>query len=55
MLGESRLDWDDVGGENDPHAAALELGRSAVRHACSACGWDTALVASVDGDPPAVA
>jgi hypothetical protein len=32
-LGEFVLDWDDVRGEPDPHAAALEFGRSAAREA----------------------
>jgi hypothetical protein len=53
-LGEFVLDWDDVCAEDDPHAAALEFGRSAVRRACAACGWDPALVASVDAVPPPV-
>ena len=48
-LGEFVLDWDDVRAEDDPHRAALEFGRSAVRHACAVCGWEPALLASVDG------
>jgi hypothetical protein len=54
-LGEYILDWDDVGAAPDPFAAALDFGRSAVRHACTVCGWDPALAASVEGDPPPVA
>jgi hypothetical protein len=52
--GEFVLDWDDIRDRPDPHAAALEFTRSAVKHACSVCGWDPALSASVDGVPPPV-
>jgi hypothetical protein len=54
-LGEFVLDWDAVVEADDPHAAALAFARSAVTHACAACGWDTALAASVHGTPPPVA
>ncbi len=54
-LGEYVLDWDDVRASPDPHRAALDFARSAVRHACAVCGWDPALSASVDGLPPPVA
>ncbi len=53
-LGEYVLDWDDVRRGADPHVAALEFARSAFRHACSACEWDPALSASIDGKPPPV-
>ncbi|MDA8045916.1 MAG: DUF5996 family protein [Actinomycetota bacterium] len=53
-LGEYVLDWDDVVAADDPHAAALAFARSAVRHSCSACEWDPALSASLDGRPPPV-
>jgi hypothetical protein len=53
-LGEFVLDWDAVVAAEDPHDAALAFGRSAVSHACSACGWDPVLRASVHGDPPPV-
>jgi hypothetical protein len=53
-LGEYILDWDDLGREPDPHAAALEFARSAFRHACLVCGWDPALPASAEGKPPPV-
>jgi hypothetical protein len=53
-LGEFILDWDDVVSAADPHAAALEFGRSVVRHSCSVCGWDPVLAASAEGDPPPV-
>jgi len=53
-LGEYVLDWDDVRAAADPHAAALEFARSAFRHACVVCGWDTGLAASADGTPPPV-
>ncbi len=53
-LGEYILDWDDVRGADDPHGAALEFARSAVRHACAVCEWDPSLAASADGIPPPV-
>jgi hypothetical protein len=53
-LGEYILDWDDVRAAPDPHAAGLEFARSAFRRACVVCGWDSALAASADGDPPPV-
>jgi hypothetical protein len=49
------LDWDDVRRTPDPHAAALEFARSLLRHACTICEWDPALVASAEGTPPPVA
>jgi Family of unknown function (DUF5996) len=48
------LDWDDVRGAPDPHAAALEFARSAFQHACLVCEWDPALPASAEGRPPPV-
>jgi hypothetical protein len=54
-LGEYVLDWDDVRAADDPRAAALEFGRSAVRHACTVCGWDPVLAATAQGTPPPVA
>jgi hypothetical protein len=53
-LGEYILDWDDVRAGPDPRAAALEFARSAFRHACLICGWDTNLAATADGQPPPV-
>jgi hypothetical protein len=53
-LGEYVLDWGDVCGGSDPHAAALEFARSAFRHACAVCEWDPALAATADGAPPAI-
>jgi Family of unknown function (DUF5996) len=53
-LGEYVLDWGDVVASADPHASALEFARSAFRHSCAVCGWDPALPASVQGDPPPV-
>jgi Family of unknown function (DUF5996) len=53
-LGLYVLDWDDVLAAEDPHAAALDFARSAVRHACEVCGWDPALAGSVEGTPPPV-
>lgn len=53
-LGEYLLDWDDVRRADDPHEQALEFARSAVRHACTVCGWDRQLASSVDSEPPPV-
>jgi hypothetical protein len=53
-LGEYVLDWDDVVAAEDPPAAALAFARSAVRHSCTACDWDPALSASLEGNPPPV-
>jgi hypothetical protein len=54
QLGLYVLEWDDARASADPHAAALEFARSALRHACSVCGWDPALAASAQGEPPAL-
>jgi len=54
-LREYVLDWDDVRVAPDPHGAALDFGRSAIRHACAVCGWDPILGASAEGVPPPVA
>jgi hypothetical protein len=54
-LGEFVFDWDDVRSSPDPHQAALEFARSAVRHACTVCRWDPQLAASADGTTPPVA
>ena len=51
-LGEYILDWDDVRAAADPRAAALEFARSAFRHACLICGWDTKLAATADSSHP---
>jgi hypothetical protein len=53
-LGEFILDWDDVIGAEDPHAAAVQFALSAFRHSCAACAWDPALSASAQGSPPPV-
>ena len=53
-LGEYILDWDDVRSATDPHETSLEFARSAVRHACTVCGWDAALAESADGRRPSV-
>ncbi len=53
-VGEYLLDWDDVVSSSDPHGGALEFARSAFAHACAVCGWDPALLASSQGDPPPV-
>ena len=54
-LGEYVLDWDDVRSSSDPHAVARDFARSAFRHACAVCGWDSALAASAEGTPPPLA
>jgi hypothetical protein len=54
-LGEYVLDWDDVIASPDPRAVALDFARSAFRLACSVCGWDGALAASAEGNPPPLA
>jgi uncharacterized protein DUF5996 len=54
-LGLYVLDWNDVIAAPDPHAHALDFARAAFRHACAVCGWDPALPASADSDPPPVA
>jgi Family of unknown function (DUF5996) len=53
-LGEYILPWDDVCAADDPHATVLAFARSAVRHACTVCGWDPALAASLHGAPPPI-
>jgi Family of unknown function (DUF5996) len=53
-LGEYVLEWDDVCAQPDPFGAALEFARAAFRHACSVCGWDLHLAASIDATPPPV-
>jgi hypothetical protein len=53
-LGEYILDWDDVRKSPDPRAAAVEFARSAFRHACVVCEWDSTLLASAEGSPPPV-
>lgn len=53
-LGEYVLPWDDVRVSDDPHGTVLTFARSVVRHACTVCGWDPALPASLDGAPPPI-
>jgi hypothetical protein len=53
-LGEYVLDWDALADREDPHAAGVAFARSAFRHACAVCEWDTALAGSADGSPPPV-
>ena len=54
-LKEYLLDWDDVRAAPDPHRAAVDFGLSAIRHACTVCGWDPLLAASAVGVPPPLA
>jgi hypothetical protein len=54
-LGLYVLDWDDVGAQPDPHAAAVAFARAVFRHACAVCEWDPDLAASAHGTPPPVA
>jgi Family of unknown function (DUF5996) len=53
-LGEYVLDWDDIRESPDPHAAAVEFGRAAFRHACTMCEWDPVLAATAEGVPPPI-
>jgi hypothetical protein len=53
-LGEFILDWDDVCTASSPFEAALGFARSTAWHACTVCGWDSALSQSVEGVPPPV-
>jgi hypothetical protein len=53
-LGEYILDVNTIRSQPDPHAVALAFARSAFRHACLVCDWDSRLAASADGDPPPV-
>jgi Family of unknown function (DUF5996) len=53
-LGEYVLDWEDVCRSADSRATGLEFARSAFRHACLVCDWDTGLARSADGEPPPV-
>jgi hypothetical protein len=53
-LGEFILDWADIVASTDPHATALEFGRSVITHACTVCDWDPSLAASAQGVPPPV-
>jgi hypothetical protein len=53
-LHEFVLDWNDVRSSADPHQTALTFARSALRHACTACQWDPALLASAEADPPPI-
>jgi Family of unknown function (DUF5996) len=52
--GEFVLDWDDVVSSPHPYEVALGFARSVVLHACTVCGWDAGLSASVEGNPPPV-
>jgi hypothetical protein len=52
--GEFVLDWDDIRSASQPHEVALAFARSVVLHACTVCGWDSELSASVEGTPPPV-
>ena len=54
QLGEYILDWDDARSAPDPHAVAVEFGRSIIRHACAVCNWDSTLAASAEGVPPPI-
>jgi Family of unknown function (DUF5996) len=52
QLGEYILDWDDARRAQDPHHAALDFGRSLIRHACTVCNWDPDLAESAEGVSP---
>ena len=53
-LGEYILNWEEVRVAPDPRAAVLDFGLSAIRHACTVCGWDPDLAASAEGVPAPV-
>lgn len=53
-LREYVLDWEDVRTSPNPHELALEFARSAFRHSCAVCEWDSALAASAEGTPAPV-
>jgi hypothetical protein len=53
-LGEFVLDWDDVCATDNPPQTAWEFASSVARHACTACGWEPSLTASLHSDPPPV-
>ncbi len=53
-LGEYILDWDDARASEDPHAAALEFGRSAFERAAALTDWEPHLAASALGAPPPI-
>lgn len=50
-LGEYLFDWDDVIAAPDPHAAAVEFGRSVIAHGTAVGDWDPFLASSALGDP----
>ncbi len=54
QLGEYILDYEAARSAPDPHAEVLQFARSALRHACTVCEWDPALLASTEGTPPPV-
>src|SRR5262249_46449573 len=49
VLGEYIFDWDDARRAPDPHAAAVDFGRSVIRHSGEVCRWDPTLAASAQG------
>ena len=53
-MGLYLFDWDDFIASPDPHAAALEFGRAAIRHGCVVCEWDLALAAAAKGEVPPI-
>jgi hypothetical protein len=53
-LCEYILDWGDARAAPDPHAAAIEFGRSLIRHACAVCDWNPDLASSAQSIPPPV-
>ena len=53
-LGLYLLDWADLLSSPDAHALALEFARSVFEHSCEVCGWNPALPASMEGNPPPV-
>jgi hypothetical protein len=54
-LAEYILDWDDAREADDPRQAAMEFGRSVIRHASAVCGWEHHLASSAEGILPPIA
>jgi len=51
-LGEYVLEWDDARAMPDPYSAAIDFGRSVIRHACAVCNWNPDLASSAQAIPP---
>jgi hypothetical protein len=54
QLGEYVLAWNDAAREPAPHIAAMDFGRSVIRHAFAVTDWNPEFAASAEGIPPPV-